>query len=84
MSKRSGWKSHALEWNSALSVGSQGFVLGGGDCGEFGCSPGTGRGFGVELLGEVALQAPEFLCVGFSSHWWHSECKNKIPFLISP
>lgn len=72
------------EWNSAGSVGLQGFVLGGGNCGEFRCSPGVGHGFGAEFLGEMTTKAPEFLCVGFSAHWWHSEYKNKIPFLISP
>lgn len=83
MSKCSGWKSHAPEWNSA-SVGSQGSVLGGGKCGKFGCSPGAGHGLGVEFLGEVALQTPEFQRVGFSAYWWHSEYKNKIPLLICP
>lgn len=72
------------EWNSASSVDSQGFVLGGGKCGKCGCSPGASHGFGVEFLEEVALQAPELQSVNFSAHWWHSEYKNKIPFLISP
>lgn len=75
-SKCSGWKNHAPEWNSASSVDSQGFVLGGGKCGKFRCSPGANHGFGVEFLEEVALQAPEFQSEDFSAHWWHSEYKN--------